>query len=101
MTVTTTAGCAWTASVNGSWITLTAGVGQWARHRRVSVAANSATESRTAAVTIGGQAHAVTQEGRPPAVCAYEVAPDSSTWGTTAEAGRSRSPPPTAARGPR
>jgi hypothetical protein len=81
VTVTTAAGCAWTAAVNGSWITLTAGAsGNGPGTVAYSVAANSATESRTAVVTIGGQAHAVTQQGRPLAVCAYEVAPDSSTW---------------------
>jgi hypothetical protein len=82
VTVTTTAGCAWTASANASWITLTAGgSGNGPGTVAYAVAANATTDSRNGAVTIGGQAHAVAQQGRTPVVCTYEIAPDSSTWG--------------------
>ena len=82
VTVTTTPGCAWTASTSSSWITLTAGAsGNGPGTVAYSVAANSTTESRTGGVTIGGQAHAVTQQGRPPTLCTYEISPDSATWG--------------------
>src|SRR4029079_19137846 len=46
-----------------------------------TVAANSATESRSGSLTIGGQSHAFTQQGRSPTICSYEVSPDTATWG--------------------
>jgi hypothetical protein len=82
VSVSTAAGCAWTATAGVGWIALTAGAsGSGPGTVVYSVAPNAAAESRAAVVTIGGQAHAVTQQGRPATLCTYEIAPDSATWG--------------------
>jgi hypothetical protein len=82
VTVTVAAGCAWSATAGAGWIAVTAGAtGTGAGTVAYSVAANSATESRSGSLTIGGQGHAVTQQGRSPTVCSYEVSPDTATWG--------------------
>jgi hypothetical protein len=44
-------------------------------------------ESRTAAVTIGGQSHGIAQEGRAPTVCSYELSPARADFGRDAATG--------------
>jgi hypothetical protein len=46
-----------------------------------SVASNPATESRSGTLTIGGQTHTITQEGRAPTICTYEVSPANAEFG--------------------
>jgi hypothetical protein len=76
VTITTAAGCAWTASTNADWITITAGAsGTGDGSVTYSIAANGTTTLRTATVTIGGQNHAVSQQGRIPTVCSYDLSP--------------------------
>ena len=82
VTVTVAAGCAWNATSNVEWIVVTAGTtGSGPGTVAYSVNANSSTQSRSGVVTIGGQGHAVTQQGRPPVVCTYAVEPDNSSFG--------------------
>ena len=82
VTVTAPAGCAWSAAPGASWIAITSGAsGSGPGSVAYSVAANSTTDARAGAVTIGGQSHSVTQQGRSPTVCHYDISPDSATWG--------------------
>jgi hypothetical protein len=82
VTVTAPAGCAWSATPSANWIAMTSGAaGSGPGSVVYSVAANPTTDSRTAAVTIGGQSHSVTQQGRPPTACNYDISPTSATWG--------------------
>ncbi|HEX8070048.1 MAG TPA: BACON domain-containing carbohydrate-binding protein, partial [Pyrinomonadaceae bacterium] len=62
VTVTTTAGCAWTAVSNSSFITITAGAnGTGNGTVSYSVAANTTSSQRTGTLTVAGQTFTVTQ----------------------------------------
>ena len=64
VTVTTTAGCNWTAVSNNAWITITAGAsGTGSGAVSYTVAANTAATSRTGTLTIAGKTFTVTQTG--------------------------------------
>lgn len=65
--------CAWTAASNASWLAITAGAsGSGGGTVTFSVAANSATTSRTGTLTIAGKTFTVTQAG---AACTFTVTP--------------------------
>lgn len=75
--VTTTAGCAWTASASDSWITITGGAtGTGNGNVSYSVAANSGTSSRSGSLTVAGKTVAITQTGAA-AGCTFSVSPSS------------------------
>ena len=74
VTVTTAAGCAWTAQSPVSWITLNTGKGSGTSTLSLSVAANSASSPRSATLNIAGHAVVVNQAG---AACNYMVSPTS------------------------
>jgi hypothetical protein len=75
--VTAQTGCAWTATSNAPWISVTSGAsGSGNGTVGYSVAANTSTAARTGTVTIGGQTFTVNQAG---AACAYTIAPTSQT----------------------
>ncbi len=62
VTVTTASGCAWTASSNVAWLTITAGAsGSGNGAVNYSAAANTSTNARTGTLTIAGQTFNVTQ----------------------------------------
>jgi len=62
--VTTTAGCAWTATSNDGWLTITSGSsGNGSGSTGFSVATNALTGSRTGTMTIAGQTYTVQQAG--------------------------------------
>jgi Zn-dependent metalloprotease len=64
VTVTTAAGCNWTAASNSSFITITSGAsGSGSGTVSYSVAANTATTSRSGSLTIAGLTHSVSQAG--------------------------------------
>jgi Zn-dependent metalloprotease len=64
VSVTATAGCSWTAVSNAAFITITSGAsGTGSGTVAYSVAANTATASRTGTLTIAGQTFTVTQAG--------------------------------------
>src|SRR6476661_2274613 len=74
VTVTAPAGCAWSATTSGAWSAVTAGAtGSGAGTVAYTVSANPATESRSGGLTIGGQNHAVMQQGRAATICRYDV----------------------------
>ncbi len=73
--VTAAAGCAWTATSNDAWITVTAGAtGSGNGSVNYSVAANAGPE-RAGTITIAGQAFTITQSMG----CTYTIAPTSQT----------------------
>jgi hypothetical protein len=75
VTVTAPASCAWSATASASWVTIASGSsGSGPGSVAYTVAANGATDSRTATVTIAGQTHTVSQQGKSP-VCSYELSP--------------------------
>jgi hypothetical protein len=64
VSVTTTAGCTWTAVSNAAWITISAGAsGTGSGAVSYTVAANTATTSRTGTLTVAGKTFSVTQAG--------------------------------------
>jgi len=64
VTVTTSAGCNWTAASNNSFITVTSGAsGSGSGTVTYSVAANTLSTSRSGSLTIAGLTHSVTQAG--------------------------------------
>ncbi|HEU4435808.1 MAG TPA: M36 family metallopeptidase, partial [Pyrinomonadaceae bacterium] len=64
VTVSTTAGCNWTAVSNNSFITITSGAsGSGSGTVNYSVAANTASTSRSGSLTIAGLTHSVSQAG--------------------------------------
>lgn len=63
VTVTTPAGCAWTASSSLQWIAVQPSAGSGTGSVSVTVAANTMTSTRSGAITIGGQTFTVTQNG--------------------------------------
>lgn len=78
--VTTTAGCAWTATSNAAWITVTSGAsGTGNGTVGYSVAANTGTSSRNGTVTIAGQTFTVSQAAPPPPTCTYSLSPTSTS----------------------
>ena len=64
ISVSTTAGCTWTATSNASWVLITSGnSGTGSGTVNYSVSANTATSLRTGTMTIANQLFTVTQEG--------------------------------------
>jgi hypothetical protein len=59
--VTTGAGCAWTASSNAAWLTVTGGSGAGSGTVTWTAAPNTACTGRSGALTIGGRTFTVTQ----------------------------------------
>jgi antitoxin (DNA-binding transcriptional repressor) of toxin-antitoxin stability system len=68
VSVTTTSGCAWTATESTSWITITSGAsGTGNGTVSYSVPANTSTSARTGTLTVAGQTVTITQQNAPPA----------------------------------
>ena len=83
LAVTTSSGCAWTATSSQSWLTITSGAAGTASGTvSYSAAANTAGASRSAVVTVGGKTLTVTQTA---AACSYSVS--STTQSMTSAAG--------------
>lgn len=88
VTVTTAAGCAWTAATSASWIAIAAGgSGSGPGSVTYAVTANGGTASRSGTLTIAGQSHTVTQQGRPATACTYDLSPGEATVSKDASAG--------------
>ena len=66
VTLTTGAGCTWTASSSASWITVSPTSGTGADTVDYTVAANTPAGPRTGTIAIAGQTFTVTQEQRAP-----------------------------------
>lgn len=87
VSVMTTASCAWTASSSSAWISVPGTTITGTGSVTYTVSANASTEVRTGGMTIGGLGVAVTQQGRTPTVCSYELSPDSAEFGSDAAGG--------------
>jgi len=82
VSVNAPAGCTWSAINGTGWTTVSAGgSGSGPGTVTYSVAVNTATESRSGTLTIGGQTHAISQEGRPPTICTYEISATNAEFG--------------------
>ena len=80
--VTTATGCAWTATSNATWISITSGAtGTGNGTVNYSVAANTGTSSRTGTLTIAGQTFTVTQAAAPSGNPNISVSPTSINFG--------------------
>jgi hypothetical protein len=51
------------------------------------VSANTATDVRSGGLTIGGQSHAISQQGQTAASCTYELAPENAAFGLESASG--------------
>ena len=88
VTVTTAAGCAWTAASDRGWMT----IGSGASHSGpgtivVSVTPNPAADARAGTLTIAGQAIAVRQDGMAAEPCTIVLSPASVSLGKDAASG--------------
>jgi FG-GAP-like repeat/Trypsin-like peptidase domain/Viral BACON domain len=79
--VSTSAGCSWSAVSQANWITITSGSGTGNGSVSYSVAANSG-GSRTGTIVLGGQTYTVTQDG-----CTYSINPSSISIGPASGSG--------------
>ena len=71
--VTTTAGCAWTASESASWLSITSGSNDTASGTvSYTATANTTTSPRSATLMVAGQSVTVTQDATP---CSFTVSP--------------------------
>jgi uncharacterized repeat protein (TIGR02543 family) len=85
VTVTAPGGCGWSSSSVPNWITVTAGsTGTGTGTFRYSVAANTTTSSRTAALTIAGNVYTVTQAG---VSTSYTITASAGTGGSISPSG--------------
>src|SRR4051794_5007720 len=83
--VTAVANCAWRATSNATWITITAGAfGTGNDTVSYMVAANTAPTPRTGTMTIGGATFTLTQAGLP---CTLSISPSSANLTSPAAAG--------------
>jgi hypothetical protein len=89
VTVTTAAGCAWTAASDRAWMTIAGGAnGSGNGTVEISVAANTSTTERTGTLTVAGQAVAVSVASIPAESCTYDISPASATVGSDGTTGR-------------
>ena len=80
--ITTAAGCAWTATTSAAWITITgSATGSGNGTVTFTVAANTATTGRTGLISAGGQILTVTQPGTS-SLCTYSISPTSQSVGS-------------------
>jgi hypothetical protein len=88
VSVSTTAGCPWTATSNDPWLTVTGGAGGSGNGSvTMNVAANTGA-ARAGTATIAGRTFTVNQAAAPP-VCSYSINPTSVTVGDEAVTGLS------------
>ena len=84
-TVTSASGCAWTASENVSWMTITSGTsGSGNGTVKISVDANPTSSVRTGTLTIAGHLVTITEAG---VSCNYTVSPTTVSIGATGGTG--------------
>ena len=76
VTLTTTGGCAWTAVSSDAWLTVAQSSlsGSGPAEITYTAAANTATTSRTATITVASRVHTVTQDAAA-APCSYTLTP--------------------------
>ena len=80
VTVTTQAGCSWTAVSNNAFITITSGAsGSGNGTVTYAVAANTSTTARSGSLTIAGLTHSVSQAAG--GTCSFSINPTSASFG--------------------
>jgi hypothetical protein len=70
-------GCQWNTTGGADWIRVTSGSGTNNGQVTYTVSSNASTSSRSATLTIGGQAHSVSQQGAAPPACTFTLDPQS------------------------
>jgi hypothetical protein len=76
VTVTTSESCTWNATSSASWLSISSGAsGTGPGSVAYSVSANPGTDARSATLTLAGQTHAVSQQGRTPTACSFDISP--------------------------
>jgi len=81
VTVTTQAGCNWTAMSNNAFITITSSAsGSGSGTVTYSVDANSSTTSRSGSLTIAGLTHSVSQDAGGNPTCSFSINPTSASF---------------------
>jgi len=84
--VSTQAGCTWTATANNGWIHITGGAsGTGSGTVSYSVDANGSSSSRTGTITAGGRTFTITQSGA--SSCTYSISPTSQSFGASGGTG--------------
>lgn len=87
VTVTTSAGCTWTARTTDAWITVTGGAsGTGSGTVSYTVAANTGA-ARTGTLTIAGETFTVSQAAPVAATCSFSIAPTSQSIAAAGGAG--------------
>jgi hypothetical protein len=87
ISVSTAAGCAWTARADAEWVTIQSGAsGTGPGTIAISVGANPDASSRDSLVAISDQSVKLTQQGRTP--CTYALTPDDARFGPEGGAGQ-------------
>jgi hypothetical protein len=79
--ISTTAGCAWTATTSASWITVKSPAGAGSAKAAFTVTANSG-DKRSGSVVVAGRTINVTQNAAP---CTYSVTPTSLNVSSSAQ----------------
>ena len=88
VTVSVAAGCGWSATTSGDWIAVTAGgTGNGGGAVSYTVTANPNPQLRTGTLTLAGQVHTISQQGRAATVCTYALTPTSATYNKDAAEG--------------
>ncbi len=83
--VTTQSGCAWSATSNAAWVTITSGSsGSGNGTVNYSVSANASTNSRSGTMTIAGQTFTVNQSGT---TCTYSISSPNQSFDSNGGAG--------------
>jgi hypothetical protein len=81
--VNTLPGCQWTASSNAGWVSVSTPTAVGSGQATYQVQQNTESATRTAIITIGGQAHVVVQNGAAP-TCSYALDPAARSFSATA-----------------
>ncbi len=84
LSVTTTSGCAWTATTTASWVSLITTSGTGSGTVSFSYSTNSTTAARAATISVGGKSYTLTQSAA--AACSYTASPGSFALPSTASA---------------
>jgi formylglycine-generating enzyme required for sulfatase activity len=85
VSVTTRAGCTWSATSNNAWITITSGnSGNGAGTINYTVSPNPDTTARAGTITIADKTFAVNQGG---ISCSYQISPDTESFDCTGGSG--------------
>jgi Putative binding domain, N-terminal/Viral BACON domain len=81
VTVTTEAGCPWSATSSTEWIAISSGrSGAGPGSVTYAVAPNTSAEARSGAVAVDDQRHTVSQSGRAVTVCTFEIDPQAAEF---------------------